>query len=463
MEYSGKKAAILGMARTGMAAAAALRELGAEVVLYDKKPASELNAAISEARRIGVDAHTGTEDLALDGTDILVVSPGVRANHPALAEARSRGVEVVSEIELAYRISPAPIIAVTGTNGKTTTTILIARMLQAAGFDASIAGNVAAGEIHLPLVTAAARAKPESVLVAEISTFQLEWIEHFRPKVGALLNISADHMDRHSSMDEYAALKARLLANQTPEDFAVLNADDPIVMERTKDIVCRKLLFSRNTEPEEGAWVKDGDIVVRVGGMAHRVCAVSDIPLRGAHNIENVLAASAAVIAFGADPESAAKAVREFKPVEHRLEPVVIIDGIEFINNSMCTNVRALERSLEAMESPVVLIAGGKFKGGDDELRDVAKVIARLARQVVLIGVSAEAIEEAVREAGLECVTRADSMEDAVEKARLLARPGDIVLLAPACASFDMFHDFEHRGRVFKEAVHKRRSSGRKG
>jgi len=458
-EYQNKRVAIIGMGRSGMAAAAALKEVGAQVTLYDRKPASDLSAAVHEARRLGIEARPGTEDITLDGVDVLVPSPGVHASHPALVEAVRRGIEVISEIELAYRLSPAPIIAVTGTNGKTTTTIMIGQMLQAAGFDAIIGGNVAAGDIHLPLTTAARQAKSESVLVAEISTFQLEWIRSFRPKIGALLNIAADHGDRHTR-DEYVSLKLRLFANQQPDDFAVLNADDPTVMAHSGGIVSRKVFFSRQIEPDEGAWIKDGDVVVRIGGLQHRICAVQDIPLKGAHNVENVLAAAAAVMAFGADPERAAEAVRRFKPVEHRLEPVANIGGVAYINNSMCTNVAALERSLEAMDQPVVLIAGGKFKGPEEDLRRAGKAMAAGAKSVVVIGDSADALEQAVRMAGLSSVCRADSMDDAVEKAGYLAQPGDVVLLAPAAASFDMFENFEHRGRAFKEAVLKKQRAG---
>lgn len=450
-EYFGKNVVIIGMARTGLATAEALSGLGAKVTLYDRKPAAELEEALSDAAKLGIAGFAGVADPSLDGVNLVIPSPGVPKGAAVFDEARRLGVTVLSEIELAYRLSPAPIIAVTGTNGKTTTTVMIGKMLMADGRDTFIAGNVVAGDIRLPLITAAVNATPNSVIVAEISTFQLEWIETFRPKIGALLNISQDHGDRHTSFGEYADLKASLFRHQRPDDFAIINADSPIVMERTQSVISTLLPFSRRIEPEQGAFVRGDDLIVRLAGREHRICSKSDIPIPGEHNVENVLAAALAAVAFGANPSAITQAIRDFTAVEHRLEPVAEIDGVQYINNSMCTNVDALVRSVEAIERPVIVIAGGKDKGSD--WRPFADLVKRRVKALTLIGADAPVIESAVRDAGYTNIQNAGSMEDAVETARRLAEPGDVVLLAPGCASFDMFTGFEQRGQAFKSIV----------
>ena len=467
MDCSGKQIAVIGMARTGLAVAEAVTGLGAHVVLYDKKDASELSDAIEAARRLGIEARTGTNDIDLASVDMLVPSPGVPRHLPVFAEAERRGVEVVSEIELAYRLSKAPIIAITGTNGKTTTTILTGRILMVDGRDAFIAGNVAgAGDrlggspstalrtglaLPVPLVTAAVKAGPDSVIVAEISTFQLEWISSFRPRIAAVLNVSSDHMDRHAGIDEYAALKARIFENQAESDFSIINAENLITAAFAPNLRGRVLRFARLSEVDEGAFVRGDDLIIRLGGREARICSRSDIRIPGEHNVENVLAAACAAMAFGARPESVLRAVREFTGVEHRLETVATIDGVRYVNNSMCTNVEAAVRSVEAIDEPQIVIAGGKDKGSD--YAPLAQAFRRKAKHVVLIGADAGLIRSAAERAGYEAVSDAASMQEAVDKARALAAPGDVVVLTPGCASFDMFESFEHRGRMFKEIV----------
>lgn len=440
------------MARTGLAVAEVATRLGAHVVIYDKKPAAELAEAIAEANRIGVESRTDDAPIDLDNVDLIVPSPGVPRSLPVFSDAQSRGIEIISEIELAYRISPAPIIAVTGTNGKTTTTVLIGHMMQADGRRTFIGGNVAAGDLKLPLITAAYEADASSVIVAEISTFQLEWIAGFKPKIAALLNVTSDHEDRHKDIAEYVALKARIFESQGPDDFAIINAENPITAALAPTLRGRVLKFARLSEVEEGAFVRGDDLIVRLDGRETVVCAKSDIPLRGEHNVENVLAAACAAIAFGAKPESIKKAVRRFQEVEHRLEPVATVEGVLYVNNSMCTNVDAAVRSVEAFDQPQIVIAGGKAKGSDYRL--FGDVLKRKAKYVILIGADADLLHRAVRDAGFESVTRAGSMQEAVEAARALAQPGDVVVLTPACASFDMFNSFEHRGQVFKDIVY---------
>jgi len=423
------------------------------VILYDSKPESELAEAVAAARSLGAEVRPGTASVELDGVDLLVPSPGVPATLPVFAEARARGVEVLSEIELAHRLSKALIIAITGTNGKTTTTILTGRMLQAAGRNAYIAGNVATGDIKLPLVLAAHRASADSIIVAEISTFQLEWIQSFRPKIALLLNVTSDHMDRHGTVDEYRRLKARIFENQTADDIAVINADNPFTSSLAPELAGRVLRFSRMTEVAEGGFVRGNDLIVRIGGDEHTICSVSDIPLRGDHNVENVLAASCAAVAVGADSESISAAVKRFVPVEHRLEPVAVIDGVQYINNSMCTNLDSTVRSIEAIEEPQIVIAGGKAKDKNEDYGPVGEALKRKAKHLVLIGADRAIIRRAAENNGFTAISEAETMQEAVEIARSKAEPGDVVVLTPGCASFDMFKSFEHRGQVFKEIV----------
>jgi UDP-N-acetylmuramoylalanine--D-glutamate ligase len=368
-----------------------------------------------------------------------------------LVTARQHGVPVFSEIELAYRISPAPIIAITGTNGKTTTTALVGEIMKADARHTYIAGNIVAGETRLPLVRAAYRASASDVIVAEISSFQLEWVTSFRPRVAALLNVTEDHLDRHPSVEAYAATKARLFEFQQPADYAILNADDPIVMSFAPSIKSQVWQFSRTREVELGTFVRGTEVWVRTSAGESFVCDTANMKLRGKHNLENVLAASAAAIAFGASRHAVQEAVDTIEPPEHRLEPVAMIQGIEFLNNSMCTNVRAAVSSLEAIGRPAVVIAGGKDKGADYRL--MGEAFLRYARHVVLIGKDAPVIEKAARGAGFDRISNASTMEAAVNEAWKHAESGDTIVLSPGCASFDMFDDFEHRGRVFKDAV----------
>lgn len=450
-EYQGRSIAVIGMARTGMAVAEVMKDLGARVVLYDRKPADEVADAIAEAERLGIEARPGTDTVDFSQVDLLVPSPGVPANAPVFAEAARCGVEVISEIELAYRLSKAPIIAITGTNGKTTTTVLTGKMMMADGRDTYIAGNVVAGDIRLPLIQAAHSARADSVIIAEISTFQLEWIREFRPNVAMLLNVSADHLDRHASVEEYAQLKARIFENQQPDDFAVINAENPFTASLAPSLAGRVLKFAKMSEPEQGGFVRGDELVVRINGVETVICRKSDIGLRGEHNVENVLAAGCAAVALGAKPESIRDAVRNFAAVEHRLEPVAVIDGVQYINNSMCTNVDAAVRSVEAIDEPQIVISGGKDKGSD--YAPLGRAFKKKAKHVVLIGADRALIRKAAEDAGFRAITEAESLPEAVYMARELASAGDVVVLTPGCASFDMFTSFEHRGQVFKETV----------
>ncbi len=430
-----------------------LRDLGASVLLSDAAVEEALGERAVEARGLGVDVVThASPEASLRGVDLVVPAPGIPADSPVLRLAVRQGIPVLSEIEVAYRVARAPILAVTGTNGKTTTTMWLGAMLAAAGRRTWVAGNVAADEVKQALVTAAYQAEPTDAIVAEISSFQLEWVERFRPAVGILTNITPDHQNRHRTMAEYIGCKARLFAAQTPEDCAIVNAVNAPARRIGAGVNSRLVWFDRgNCVSADSACVRDGWLTVCWEGEEHRLCRAEELRLPGTHNIENGLAAAAAAIAFGAHPEAVAQALREFEPVAHRMEPVGEVGGVRYINNSMCTNVDAACRSIEAIDTPTVVIAGGSSKDADFTL--LAPVIARRAKRLVLIGQSADAIEAAVRATGYDAIDRAESLEQAVELAASATEPGDTVLLNPACASFGMFRDFEERGAAFRHIV----------
>lgn len=427
-EFKGKTVAVVGLARSGLACCEVLTALGADVVAWDGKPAGELAEAAEFLQTLGLSPVTGGAALEYDRLEYVVTSPGVRRDAPVLQKAVAAGVPVLGEIEAAYRIARAPILAITGTNGKTTTTVLLGEMLRAAGRQTFVAGNIAAGDIAQPLIKAAFEAPADAVIVAEISSFQLEWISTFRPKVAALLNITPDHGDRQT-WNEYVAAKWRIFEFQTPDDFAVVR----------EDLI-----------PPMG-WPHFQAQVLTFGFQA-----LPEIALPGAHNAQNVHAASLMAQAFGIGPDPIRHAARTFPGVVHRLESVDTVGGVKYVNNSMCTNADAFEKSLQALPEPKVVILGGVWKGGD--LYPLATaVVENSVRAAVLIGRSAPEIEAALRAAGYSAVVRAGTMPEAVAEGARRAHPGDIVLLAPACASFDQFRDFEDRGDRFKAEVSKLR------
>ena len=464
-EFENKTVAVVGLARSGMACCEVLTALGAHVIPYDGKPSSEVAEAVAAAQALGLTPVVGGAALDYSVLDYLVTSPGVRKDAPVLQKAVAAGVPVLGEIEVAYRIACAPILAITGTNGKTTTTVLLAEMLKAAGIETYTAGNIAAGEIAMPLIKAAYLAPPEAAIVAEISSFQLEWISTFKPKVAALLNITPDHADRQP-WDEYVAAKWRIFENQTKDDFAVLNMSAFYNDERMHDFLNRPwtgidpvLITARIWEfggdPDiRSVYIKANNIAVEGGpsGLYSEICRINQVKLPGAHNRENILAAAAMATAFGVGIEPIRQVATTFTGVVHRLEYVDTIDGVKYVNNSMCTNSDAFAKSLEALPEPKVVIAGGVYKG--DDIAEIGKAVAaNSVKALVLIGRSAPEIEASARAAGYEEVYRAGTLHEAVTQARALAMSGDTVLLAPACTSLDMFQDFEDRGDQFKAAV----------
>ena len=437
---------VVGLARSGIAAARLVRRLGGRVLASDSAPSASMPADAWQLQHEGCRVWAGGHPAeAFDGADLVVVSPGVPLTLPALAAARDRRVPIIGELELGWLVMEADLIAITGTNGKTTTTTLTGELLRGQARRVLVAGN-----IGTPLCRHALDFPPDGIVVAEVSSFQLETTIRFRPRVGAVLNITPDHLDRHGSFQGYVEAKARLFANQTPADCAVLNADDPVTAGLAGRAAGRVLWFSRLRPLDHGVFVADGWIKAKLNGHVERVCPVAEITLRGLHNVENVLAATACALWTGMAPEAIRAGIAAFRGVEHRIERVRESRGVVFYNDSKGTNVASTIKALESFSEPVVLIAGGKGKGQD--FSPLAEAARGRVRHAVLIGVDGHKLREPLEEAGAS-TEEAPSMEEAVRLARARARQGDVVLLSPACASFDMFDNFEHRGLVFKAAV----------
>jgi UDP-N-acetylmuramoylalanine--D-glutamate ligase len=445
-DLQGKRVLVVGLARTGVAASLLGSAYGARVTATDQKPEAELAETAARLRLAGVRVELGAHSPAvfLD-QDLIVVSPGVRANLPALERARASGIPVWSEIELAWRFLRGKLVAITGSNGKTTTTSLVAHILKTAGMATLVGGN-----IGIPLLSLVESSTDATVTVAEISSFQLETIADFRPEIGVLLNLTPDHLDRHESFEDYAHAKMRLFENQLDQDAAVLNADDLEVTRRMPSRP-RVFWFSRRKQVVEGAFVREDRLMVRIDGSEVALARRDEIPLRGDHNVENVLAACAASYLAGAEPAAIASGVKTFRGVEHRLEFVAEVAGIKFYNDSKATNVDATLRAVEAFRGPLIVILGGKDKGSPYTI--LREPLRQRARLVILIGAAAGNIAAHLGDAAP--VEQAGTLDRAVELAVERAKPGDVVLLAPACSSFDQFENFEHRGRVFKNLVAK--------
>ena len=437
----GKRVTVVGAARSGVAAAYLLARRGATVTL------SDLQAEIPEQdalRSAGVRLELGAHDPAtLTRADIVVLSPGVPPAQPAIVAARASGVHVIGELELASRWLRGRIVAITGTKGKSTTTTLTGRMLEAGGHHVLVGGN-----IGLPLSAQVDQSRTDTIHVVEASSFQLESVETFRPWIAVLLNFSADHLDRHGTLESYAAAKSRIFVNQTAADWAVLNADDAAVPSMAATAASRRLLFSMSDSLASGVLMRGDEIVRRTAAGDQPLVPLSAIRLLGRHLVADVLAASAVASLAGVEAAAMAEAVAGFRGLEHALEPVAEISGVTFVNDSKATNVEAARRAIESFEA-LVVIMGGRFKGGD-----MSQLVAPLRERgatVVAIGEARDLI--AATFAGAVDVRQAEDMHSAVRVAFACAAPGAAVVLAPACASFDMFSDYAERGRVFKQAV----------
>ncbi|HXB99364.1 MAG TPA: UDP-N-acetylmuramoyl-L-alanine--D-glutamate ligase [Terriglobales bacterium] len=451
MELSGKRVLVVGLGKSGVASALFLKSRGARVTVSDSKPEAELRNEILLLLEHGITVETGGHgERTFGGQDLIVVSPGVPVDAPLLVQARSMGESsvtgtIIGEIELAARFLPGKIVAITGANGKTTTTSLAGEIIAAGNFSTLVGGN-----IGTPAISFVDEAGPSTWIVLEVSSFQLETIVEFRPRIAVILNITPDHLDRHKTFDNYVNAKARVFENQRADDFTVLNADDTTtagLADRTRGQV---VWFSRKKEVERGAIVRGRNIYFRDGQREREILPFDEVSLKGGHNLENVLAGVSVGMLVGCQPEQIREAVRHFKGVEHRLEFVARVAGADYYNDSKATNVDATIKALESFPGNVHLILGGKDKDSDYSV--LQDLLRERVKRVYTIGAAAAKIEAQIQ--GATEIVHAETLEKAVRLASEGAAAGDVVLLAPACASFDQFQSYEHRGRVFKETVH---------
>jgi UDP-N-acetylmuramoylalanine--D-glutamate ligase len=447
MELKGKKVLVVGLGKSGLAAALFLRRRGAQVTVSDIRSAEALANDIPSLLEAGINVEAGGHGLlTFRRQDLIVVSPGVPLDTPELTQVRNFGLPVIGELELAARFLKGKTLAITGSNGKTTTTSLVGEILKAAGLPTLVGGN-----IGVPVVALIEESTDETWSVLEVSSFQLETTEQFHPAIAVILNITPDHLDRHGTFENYALAKERIFAAQKPEDFLVLNADNvraAASASRSRAAVYR---FSLENPVRQGAWVEGGQVMFRSSkdAPAETILPLTGIPLKGEHNVENVLAAVCASRLAGASPEIIRHAVATFRAVEHRLEYVATINGVEFYNDSKATNVDATAKAVAAFPGGVHLILGGKDKNSD--YTELAELLRSRVRAVYTIGAAAAKIESQLR--GVVAIHSCETLERAVTTAAAAAHAGDVVLLAPACSSFDQFESYEHRGRMFKELV----------
>ena len=449
MELNGKRVLLVGMARSGIAAAELLKKHGAVPVLNDRKTEADFGGELDGLKAIGCEFRLGEDPVALlDESDVLVISPGVPITAPVVLKAKEKNMPMVGELELAASLLNGAYVAISGTNGKTTTTTLTGRIFEQAGKVTHVAGN-----IGYPLSAVAMVEREEDLTAIEVSSFQLESIETFHPRVAALLNITEDHLNRHGTMAEYIRLKKRIFENQTAEDVAVLNMDDAELMRMVPDLKAKIALFSRTQQVENGACVENGKIVWKWNGECSVICDADQLLIPGPHNLENALAAVAVTCAMEIPVDVIREALLTFAGVEHRIEKVRVFEGVTYINDSKGTNVDSTIKAVQSMKAPTVILLGGYDKHTDFMSLCREIVDSACIAHAVVLGATAEQIRTQLTEAGYTAITSADSLQDAVNKARALAAEGGNVLLSPACASFDMFRDFEHRGEVFKEIV----------
>lgn len=447
MQIKDKKVLVIGAAVTGVPVVRQLHNLGAKIILNDFKKVDELNEVIMEIEQLPVRLVAGGHPIGLaEECDFVVISPGVPLDIPLVQKAKALGKEVISEIELAYRLTSTPIAAITGTNGKTTTTALLGEIMQASGRKTYITGNIGRA-----MIQEVENAKPEDVFVLEVSSFQLESTSSFKPKVAAILNITPDHLNRHKTMENYINTKCKVFDNQDDGDFTILNGDDPETIKLADRTKGKVLLFSRKREVPQGAYVENGFIVIRLGNKKDTIIHKDKIYILGDHNLENALAAALMAYCMGVEPTVIAETLESFKGVEHRIEYVKELDGVVYYNDSKGTNTDASIKAIEAMKRPTLIIAGGYDKGS--EFDDFIKAFGNVIKHMVLIGKTADKLETTARKYGFINIHRAKDLREAVRKCQELAEPGDSVLLSPACASYDMFTNYEERGRLFKQYV----------
>ena len=451
MKYEGKKVLVVGMARSGVAAAQLLVKHGAVVTVNDSKTREQLGDVLSPLENLPVQWALGCPAMdVLAEQDVLVISPGIPDSVPFVKKAKADGIYVIGEVELAYQLTPGQMVAVTGTNGKTTTVSLLGEIFANAGKTTHVVGN-----IGYPYSLAGLSSEQDDMIVCEISSFQMETADTFHPKVAALLNITEDHLNRHGDMATYTAMKMRIFQRQTEEDYAVFNDDDPALRPLIPQVKSHVLLFSRKHEVPEGAFARDGKVVLRLNGQEKIVCAANEIYIPGPHNLENALAAVCVAGAMGVSTEVLRHTLQTFKGVEHRIEFVRELEGIRYINDSKGTNVDSTIKAVQTMTRPTAIILGGYDKHCDFTPMVKEMLASPMIREAVLIGITADQIQATLLKEGFDVnrIHRAATLEDAVQQCRALAKDGWNVLLSPACASFDMFSDYEARGRIFKEIV----------
>ena len=454
MELKGKKVLVVGLGKSGLAAALFLRRRGAQVTVSDLRSAQALSKEIPSLLEAGIVVEAGGHGLlTFRRQDLIVVSPGVPLNTPELVQVRNLGLPIIGELELAARFLKGEVLAITGSNGKTTTTTLCGEIFRAGGLQTLVAGN-----IGLPVIETVDQSKPGAWSVLEVSSFQLETTESFHPRIAMILNITPDHLDRHGTFENYVAMKEKIFANQTGDDFLILNGDDPVVQQAASRAKSQVLWFSRSKIVRRGAFLLNGMVMFRASEQASPIPIVplAEIPLKGDHNVENVLAAVCAACVAQIPAEVIGRAVASFRAVEHRLEFVANIQGVDYYNDSKATNVDATAKAIASFPGNIHLILGGKDK--DSDYTQLNALLRARVKVVYTIGAAAEKIEGQI--AGVVPIIQSGTLETAVSQAAAQAVAGDVILLAPACSSFDQFENYEQRGRVFKQIVMARQVAG---
>ncbi len=447
MEYNGKKALVCGMARSGIAAAKLLNRLGARVTLQDMKKREEISADVLALEGEGIVLYTGANpDEIACAQDLIVLSPGIPCDLPFIAAAEKAGIEVISEVELAYRLTPCPITAITGTNGKTTTTTLTGEIMKTA-----YSGTAVVGNIGIPYSEEVERLTEKDWVVAEISSFQMEKAKEFHPHISAVLNITPDHLNRHKTMDVYIAMKERVFAKQTAADFCILNHGDETCRKMADKTAAKVFFFDSSETLAEGIYLDGDAIEVRWGAINETLIHVDELQILGVHNYENVMAAAAMGICAGIALDTIRAVLKGFAGVAHRIEYVATVDGVDYYNDSKGTNVDASIRAVLAMKKPIVLIGGGYDKGSSFD--EWTKLFPGRVKHLVLIGVTAPKVRASAEKFGFTAISDCETFEEAVDLCREKAEDGDCVLLSPACASWGMFDNYEQRGDMFKEQV----------
>ncbi|MEG2541997.1 MAG: UDP-N-acetylmuramoyl-L-alanine--D-glutamate ligase [Christensenellaceae bacterium] len=448
MEYKGKNVLVVGMAKSGVASAVLLCQLGANVTIYDMKPKKHLpEGLLDDLKEFAYDELLGKDPIdCIEKMDCLVLSPGVPLGLPFIKKAYALNKKIIAEIELGFSVSKADFIAITGTNGKTTTTALTGEIFKNAGIHTFVLGN-----IGVPITQEAMQTKPGDVVVAETAALQLDTVDSYKPKESAILNLTEDHLDRYITMENYISAKAKIFKNQTASDYCVLNYDNELVRALQPQIAAKVVWFSTENELYDGAFVKNGDIIFALNGKETLIMPAKELRIPGKHNLENALAATALACLYGIKSDVVARTLQSFAGVEHRIEFVKEVNGITFINDSKGTNPDATINAIRAMDRPTVLLLGGYDKKND--FVSLFREFTPNIKAVIVLGDTANKIIDAAIKVGYENYIKATGFEDAVLKAYSIAQDGDAVLLSPACASWDMFENFEQRGEVFKNIV----------